>query len=587
MQWFSNRPIAAKLALTFGMNVVLLGFAGYVGIREISRARERLNELDNDTQAFAHLKEAQAQLISISRAVGDAIPAQDKAAIERQVADIKKHDATFRKEFEEYTTRLALAERKASAVELERLYNELRPEQDEIVKLARRHAQEEARAELKKIRAKADEIDERIHALSRSTLEFLQKENAEGKAAYDRVFTFSLAIIVTAVLLTIWIGTLVTLSITRPVLLAVDVARKIARGELNQTIKSTTRDEMGWLLHEFEEMLKPLRRMADAAQRIAAGDLTVEVRPQSEKDVLGNAFSDMLAKLSQAIGEVREGANALSSAATQVSASSQSLSQGTSEQAASVEETTSSLEQMNASITQNAENSRQTEQMAVKGAREVEESGKAVKETVEAMKAIADKISIIDEIAYQTNLLALNAAIEAARAGEHGKGFAVVATEVRKLAERSQTAAREIGDLAGSSVKVADRAGELLGELVPSIRKTADLVQEVAAASQEQSAGVAQINRAMSQVDQVTQRNAAAAEELASTAQEMSSQAEALQQLTAFFLTVETPHMPAPAPHLAHGPAGLHAAAPRLKPNERGRRPGADEPDPGFKRFQG
>src|SRR4030095_10736905 len=225
----------------------------------------------------------------------------------------------------------------------------------------------------------------------------------------------------------------------------------------------------------------------------------------------------------------------LAAASGQVSATTQSLSRGTSEQAASVQETTSNIEQMNASISQNADNSRQMEQMASKGVKDGEESGQAVRETVTAMKSIAEKVSIIEEIAYQTNLLALNAAIEAARAGEHGRGFAVVATEVRKLAERSQSAAKEISGLAGTSVKVAERSGQQLAELVPSIRKTADLVQEVAAASAEQSAGVAQINRAMAQVDQVTQRNASAAEELASTAEEMASQAEALQPLAARF----------------------------------------------------
>ena len=205
--------------------------------------------------------------------------------------------------------------------------------------------------------------------------------------------------------------------------------------------------------------------------------------------------------------------------------------------AASVEETTSSLEEMSASITQNSDNSRQMELVATKGAREAEDSGKAVTQTVDAMKSITEKINIIDEIAYQTNLLALNAAIEAARAGEHGRGFAVVATEVRKLAERSQTAAKEISNLATDSVKVAEHSGKLLSELVPSIQKTADLVKEVAAASREQSSGVNQINKAMSQVDQVTQRNASSAEELSSTAEEMSSQAEALSQLMGFFKT--------------------------------------------------
>jgi methyl-accepting chemotaxis protein len=287
---------------------------------------------------------------------------------------------------------------------------------------------------------------------------------------------------------------------------------------------------------------KPIGALTRALNVMAGGNLTARLNVQTSDELgeMAQQFNSFGAEIERVIRSVRTGAAAIAGASGQVSSTAQSLSHGTSEQAASVEETTASLEQMSASINQNADNSRTTEQTAVKGAVDAEESGRVAQETTVAMKTIAQKISIIEDIAYQTNLLALNAAIEAARAGEHGKGFAVVATEVRKLAERSQSAANEISELAVNSVSVAERSGQLLKALVPAIKRTAELVQQVAAASREQSSGVSQINNAMTQVDQVTQRNASAAEELASTAEEMSAQSESLQQLVAVFTITES-----------------------------------------------
>ncbi|MDP5035705.1 MAG: methyl-accepting chemotaxis protein [Alishewanella sp.] len=293
-------------------------------------------------------------------------------------------------------------------------------------------------------------------------------------------------------------------------------------------------ESMNQLLEATE---RPIKETAEVMNSLRDGNLNILIEGdyQGTYGELKTSVNGTIESLRQVISDVRSNSESLAQASSEVSATAQSLAQGASEQAASVEETSAAVEQMTASIAQNAENAKVTDSMSAKAAAEAREGGVAVENTVQAMKEIASKIGIIDDIAYQTNLLALNAAIEAARAGEHGKGFAVVAAEVRKLAERSQVAAQEISTLASGSVQKAERAGSLLNEIVPAIGKTSDLVQEIAAASDEQSAGVGQINESMAQVTQATQQSASASEELAATAEEMSGQAETLMQLVSYF----------------------------------------------------
>ncbi|WP_425510868.1 methyl-accepting chemotaxis protein [Xanthomonas bonasiae] len=350
--------------------------------------------------------------------------------------------------------------------------------------------------------------------------------------------------------------------------LAMGVVAEFGRGNFDAPLAQLP-GKKAFINDTIEQARGNLRSVADVIKvmgAVADGDLSCKVQGRYE-----GAFADMqryvnatIDKLTGIVNEVNGNAATLASASEQLSATAQSLSQAASEQAAGVEETSASLEQMTASISQNSDNAKVTDGMAAKASREAAESGEAVRATVAAMKEIARKISIIDDIAYQTNLLALNAAIEAARAGEHGKGFAVVAAEVRKLAERSQVAAHEIGDVAGSSVDLAESAGRLLDGMVPSIRRTSDLVQEISAASEEQTSGVGQINCAVVQLNQTTQQSAANAEELAATAEEVSSQAEQLQMLMNFFKTNPSAAASAPTPLPRRAPAPA-ARAPRLR----------------------
>ncbi len=365
-----------------------------------------------------------------------------------------------------------------------------------------------------------------------------------------------------------------------------DVGRSfgaLAAGDLTQRITRDYSGTFGQVKNDANATSEALASIIEDVGRVFSGLAEGDLTQRITREALGvfdkvkqdaNLSSE---KLSGIIEEVRSAADALTGAANQVSATAQSLSQAASEQASSVEETTASIDVMSASITQNSDNAKITDSMATKASKEAGEGGSAVTQTVQAMKQIAQKISIVDDIAYQTNLLALNAAIEAARAGEHGKGFAVVAAEVRKLAERSQEAAKEIGDLAGNSVSTAERAGKLLDEIVPSIQKTSELVQEIAAASQEQSQSVTQIGGAMGQLSKATQQNASASEELAATSEELSGQAEQLQQSVAFFTLSAEAAPTAASRHVGKGAKADGVNSERRAPNSplRGAKPAA------------
>lgn len=364
----------------------------------------------------------------------------------------------------------------------------------------------------------------------------LGKEREETNEMYASAIRIMVSIILLAIVISLLMAMWLLRGIMGSLNNAADAVKKISAGDFSADVKITNEDEIGVMLKQFQQMVEKLRSSVNIAKRVSKGDLMIDFEAEKQRGgELDDALEQMVKNLREIVFTIYNGADNVTAASHQVASASQQMSRGAQEQASATEEVSSSMEQMAANISQNTDNSRETEKIASKALKDIQASSESVAEAVDAITVIADKIVIIEEIASKTDLLALNAAVEAARAGEHGKGFAVVAAEVRKLAERSQRAAAEITDISVRTVKQARESKELLNSTLPDISRTAELVQEIAAASTEQSQGSTQVNKAIQQLSHVTQGNASAAEEMSSNAEELNSQAEELKAAISYF----------------------------------------------------
>jgi methyl-accepting chemotaxis protein len=625
--------IKLKLALSFAAVIVLTGAMAFVGISNLAELNDTLQQLvRGPAQRLELIQAMYADILLQNRAEKNILLAEGA----QDVSHYENEEQVAVQQLQQHRTQwLAIASvagREKMAL-FDRAYQQLLGVQEKVRELASQGRANDARvASQTQGRPLMQEAAKQLDELVRMNRELMAAAQADAAQQYASARLWLISVVALSMLVAVGTAVWISLGIGRGLAKTKALANAVAEGDLGQNVVVRSNDEIRDLVDAMtrmtvnlrataqlaemiaagdlsrdahrlsdkdelgialERMVANLRATAAMADQLASGDLTIEARRSSDKDVLGIALERMVEKLRGVVSDALSAADNVSSGSQELSASSEQLSQGASEQASAGEEASASMEQMAANVKQNADNAAQTETIARQAAKDAETSGVAVHEAVEAMRTIAEKITIVQEIARQTDLLALNAAVEAARAGEHGRGFAVVASEVRKLAERSQMAATEIGAVSSQTVKAAQSSGEMLARLVPDIRKTADLVAEISAACREQDVGAEQVNTAIQQLDKVTQQNASASEQMSATSEELAAQAEQLQASIAYFRTDEHHH--ATPAVVAKRPARPAPTLPRRKMNGRAApdqhavvldlTAGADEHDGDFVRY--
>jgi methyl-accepting chemotaxis protein len=562
--------IKLKLAATFSAIILLAAAMAWLGVSSLASLNNGMREMIEGPVQRALLEyNLQTDLLQILRAEKNMMlyeTAEQTAKYEKNLLDSR---ARFTGHLDKVTA-IGSAEGKKKLATLNAPWQQWVSAQDRIRELVRTGQRAEAKElHVSQSGGLANDIDKILEELVVANNQSMAETEKQAASSYADMRNILLMVVAAVLLIGVAAAVWMSLSISRGLKRAGALADAVAIGDLNQRIEVKSNDEIKDLVTALNNMTANLRETAKVADTIADGDLRVEVKPMSDKDTLGLALKRMVEKLGVVVGEALSAAENVSQGSQELSAGSEELAAGAAEQASSAEEASSSMEEMAANIKQNADNAAQTEKIARQSSSDAQASGDAVNRAVQAMQTIAEKITFVQEIARQTDLLALNAAVEAARAGEHGKGFAVVASEVRKLAERSQAAAAEIGTLSGQTVTVAREAGEMLAKLVPDIKKTAELVEEISAACREQDIGADQVNQAIQQLDKVIQQNAGASEQMSATSEELAAQAEQLQSSIAYFRIdgqTSTPAAKRPEPR-ANLPK---VASPSLAPRQAG-----------------